>query len=467
MINREQHLKRLWEAADGFRPMGLQHSDSLSLLLSLYGFRVLAASASLFQKLGLKGELERHWDAIKRNNRPAESLKNVLEALAEEARLPTLQNYPQALNRLHAEQLSRIVLDLDKMDSTCDSLHELAQVGDVIDALIGAAVSRAPLGREVVTPNELNALFAELLFEGSVPSSIHDPVCGVGGSLAAFHRLLLKRGEPASEVAFSGQDIDPDQLFICTWNLLLRGIVKPRLEQANTLREPKFIDARGNLEHFDIVVANPPLNLVAPENFGGADLYQRFRYGEVRGKRSDYAFIQHVLASTKQEGRALVAVAPGALFRTGFEGDVRENLVHADVIDACIGLPSGLFQITSIPTALMLFCPNKPERLRNRLLFIDAEGTAPKGRGSPLTADLRRRILETYRSRKDQDGFAKEVTLEEVKEQDYNLLPKLYIPQPLPELPSVEALDAQIETLEKQLEDARNQFVTALSSLRN
>ncbi|MGA7795028.1 MAG: N-6 DNA methylase, partial [Candidatus Acidiferrales bacterium] len=189
----------------------------------------------------------------------------------------------------------------------------------------------------------------------------------------------------------------------------------------DTIRNPKLLDSEDTLKHFDVVVANPPFSL---EKWGydsaAADKFGRFRRGLPPQTKGDYAFVLHMIEVLKPKtGRMGVVVPHGVLFRGAAEGKIRKQLVDENLLDTVIGLPEKLFFGTGIPAAILVFRRNKADK---DVLFIDASREYNDGKNqNQLTEDNVAKIIETYKARKDVDKYAHLATLDEIKENDYNL----------------------------------------------
>lgn len=109
----------------------------------------------------------------------------------------------------------------------------------------------------------------------------------------------------------------------------------------------------------------------------------------------------------------------GVLFRGAAEGKIRETLIEKNYLDAVIGLPANLFYGTSIPTTILVFKKNRTNR---DVLFIDASNEFEKGKNqNNLSEEHIAKIIDTYRNRVDVEKYAHVASLEEIKENDYNL----------------------------------------------
>ena len=156
------------------------------------------------------------------------------------------------------------------------------------------------------------------------------------------------------------------------------------------------------------------------------DKHHRFDWGVPPASKGDWAFLLHMIASASVNGR-IAAVAPhGVLFRGAAEGRIRQRVVDENLLDAVIGLPENLFYGTPIPACILVFKKNRTNR---DVLFIDASGKDEDG-NTRYKKDKNQNVLEqkhidaiirAYMERKDIEKFAHVATIDEIKENDYNL----------------------------------------------
>jgi type I restriction enzyme M protein len=206
-------------------------------------------------------------------------------------------------------------------------------------------------------------------------------------------------------------------------NLLLHGLSDHEIKKGDTIREPKLLDENGELLLYDRVIANPPFSL---KNWGReeaeADEFNRFRFGLPPKNAGDYAFIQHMIATLNDKGKAGVVMPHGVLFRGGAEGKIRQGILEEDLIEAIIGLPSNLFYGTGIPACILIISKNKEEYKKGKVLFIDASRDYQEGKNQNVLRDEDiQKIVSTYDAWKDVEKYSRVVTLEEIRENDYNL----------------------------------------------
>jgi len=309
------------------------------------------------------------------------------------------------------------VRDLDLKPSRVGSLDV---IGNGYEFLIkNFAASGGQKAGEFYTPPEVSDLIAELL-DPQKGDSICDPACGSGSLLMKCGRKVVANHN-SKEYALYGQEAIGSTWSLAKMNMFLHGEDNHKIEWGDTIRNPKLLDKNGDLMLFDIVTANPPFSLdkwgyEQAEN----DKFDRFRRGLTPKTKGDYAFISHMIETLKPvTGRMGVVVPHGVLFRGSSEGKIREKLINENLLDAVIGLPEKLFYGTGIPAAILIF---KKQKSDDSVLFIDASREFKSGKNqNNLTEDNIAKIIATYRARESVDKYAYLATLQEVKDNDYNL----------------------------------------------
>jgi type I restriction enzyme M protein len=259
---------------------------------------------------------------------------------------------------------------------------------------------------EFFTPRAVVRLLTRIL-DPQPTDSVYDPAIGSGGMLVEAANEVLEAGRSVRQMRFYGQEVNLTTSAIARMNLYLHDIEDAQIRRGDTLRDPKFLDAAGRLERFDIVIANPPFSL---KNWGAdgwaRDPWSRPACGVPPASYGDYAWVQHMVASMKPvTGRVGVVMPHGVLFRGGAEGAIRRCLVQHDQLEAVVGLPPNLFYSTSIPASLLVFRSMKAAERRGHILFVDASKRFEKGRNQnglrPADVDA---IVEAYRAGANPDG---------------------------------------------------------------
>ncbi|EXS22298.1 MULTISPECIES: type I restriction-modification system subunit M [Acinetobacter] len=307
--------------------------------------------------------------------------------------------------------------DLDLKPSRVGSLDV---IGNGYEFLIkNFAASGGQKAGEFYTPPEVSDLIAELL-DPQKGDSICDPACGSGSLLMKCGRKVVSNHN-SKQYALYGQEAIGSTWSLAKMNMFLHGEDNHKIEWGDTIRNPKLLDQNGDLMLFDIVTANPPFSLDKwGHDVAENDKFDRFRRGVPPKTKGDYAFISHMIETLKPTtGRMGVVVPHGVLFRGSSEGKIREKLINENLLDAVIGLPEKLFYGTGIPAAILIF---KKQKSDDSVLFIDASREFKSGKNqNNLSEDNIAKIVETYRARKGVDKYAYLATLQEVKDNDYNL----------------------------------------------
>ena len=283
------------------------------------------------------------------------------------------------------------------------------------------ADSAGKKGGEFYTPGEVVWLLVSLL-KPTAGMRIYDPTAGSGGMLIQTRNYLIQQGENAQNLSLFGQEMNLNTWAICKMNIFLHGVFNADIRKGDTLGDPQHTRG-GELMSFDRVIANPPFSLKKwGREAADSDPYGRYPYGTPPKDAGDLAFIQHMIASLNAEGRMGVVVPHGVLFRGSSEKAIRKGILEDDLLEAVIGLPSALFYGTGIPAALLIINKNKPKQRKGRLLFINGELEYQEGKNqNKLRDEDIQHILNVYGAYEDEKRYSKVVSMDEIRENDYNL----------------------------------------------
>ena len=304
-------------------------------------------------------------------------------------------------------------------------------LGDAYEYLIKQfAADAGKKGGEFYTPREVEKVIIGIL-KPHQKDHIYDPTVGSGGFLLeAYDYLKQKSGEKVAKTLYLyGQEQNLATFAIARINMFLHGLDSADIRRGDTLANPQFLNQQGNLQAFDIVVANPPYSIKDWE-------YEVFKnkFGRLEGydmppeKNADYAFVLHIIKSMNVNGRVGIVLPHGVLFRGGAEGRIREQILKNDLIEAVIALPAKLFYGTGIPAAILILNKNKPENKKNKVLIIDAENDFLEGKNqNSLQPQDINKIVKAYDNYSDIEKYARVVDIKEIVEKDYNLNISKYI----------------------------------------
>ncbi|WP_102281851.1 type I restriction-modification system subunit M [[Lactobacillus] timonensis] len=313
-------------------------------------------------------------------------------------------------------------------------------LGNIYMYLISKFARNAGKGAgEFFTPQQVSEVLAKLVAinvsQEITRPTVYDFACGSGSLL-----LKVARQFPGKTVIYHGQELNTSTYNLARMNLMMNGVryVNMDLRNADTLEMdwPDGVDTQG-VDHprsFDMVVANPPYS-ARWDNSDKKLKDPRFKeYGALAPKtKADYAFLLHGLYHLKSTGTMAIVLPHGVLFRGAKEAKIRKALLEKNQIDAVIGLPANLFYSTGIPTVVLILKKNKQTR---DVLFIDSSKYFEKGKNQNVLrqSDIQK-IIDTYRDRKDVDKYAHVATMDEIKENDFNLNIPRYVDTFEPEPP--------------------------------
>jgi type I restriction enzyme M protein len=297
------------------------------------------------------------------------------------------------------------------------------------------AESAGKKGGEFYTPPEVTRLLVQLL-KPQEGMSIYDPTVGSGGMLIQASQFVEEQGGDPRRLALYGQEKAGTVWSICMMNMILHNRPDAHIEHGDTIEEPLHREG-GNIKKFDRVIANPPFS----QNYTRANVSfeSRFKYGWApeTGKKADLMFVQHMIASLKSKGMMATIMPHGVLFRGGQEKMIREGIVNDKIIEAIIGLPPKLFYGTGIPACVLVINKNKPDELKDKILFINADAEYVEGKNqNNLRPEDIEKIDYVFTNKIEIPKYSRLVDIKEIKENDYNLNVRRYVdnaPEPEPE----------------------------------
>jgi type I restriction enzyme M protein len=332
---------------------------------------------------------------------------------------------------------------------------------------------------EFYTPGEVGEIMARVL-DPEPGMEIYDPASGSGGLLIKCELAMEAKMKAAGQATYAplklfGQEYVPETWAMANMNMIIHDM-EGQIEIGDTFKNPKFRDKRGKLRTFDRVVANPMWNQDwFTEADYDADELGRFPAGAgFPGKSSaDWGWVQHMLASLNDTGRAAVILDTGAVSRgsgnagTNKEKTVRQWFVDQDLVESVLYLPENLFYNTSAPGIVLFLNKAKPTPRKGRLFLVNASQIFEKGDPKNFIPDAGiQRIAENLLAWKEEEKLSRIVDHAELKKNDYNISPSRYIHtsyaetyRPIAEI--VEELDA-IEAEAKETDMALREILKQL-----
>lgn len=301
-------------------------------------------------------------------------------------------------------------------------------LGRIYEYFLGEfASSELQKGGEFYTPACLVRTMVEMIepYKGRV----YDPACGSGGMFVQSTKFIQRHQGKVQDLAIYGQEKNPTTWKLAKMNLAIRSLNGDLGKFADDTFQN---DLHKGLKA-DFVLANPPFNI---SDWGQEKLLQdpRWKYGIPPKGNANMAWVEHMIDKLSMKGKAAIILTNGALSSdTSGEGDIRKNILEADLVDCILAMPSNLFYTVTIPCSVWIL--NRDKKQKGKTLFIDARNL-----GIMVTRKLRElsegdteKIASTYHQFVNDDnyedivGFCKVATTEEIKENNYVLTPGRYV----------------------------------------
>ncbi len=477
--------KKLWDMADALR----NNMDAAEYKHVVLGLIFLKYISDAFEAQHARLEAEREegadpedpdeyravrifwvppsarWEHVKAQA-PQPTIGEAVDAamVAIERENPSLQGVlPKEYARLGLDKaalgsLIRLVSDIEVGSDAARSQDVLGRVYEYFLAQFASAEGKK--GGQFYTPEHIVRLLAEMLapYEGRV----YDPCCGSGGMFVQSEKFVEAHGGNVGKISIYGQESNYTTWRLAEMNLAIRGI-DAQIAQGDTFHDDQQPDLKA-----DYILANPPFNI---SDWGG-DLLRddkRWRYGIPPKGNANFAWVQHMVHHLAPNGVAGFVLANGSMSSNqSGEGEIRKNLIEADLVDCMVALPGQLFYSTQIPACLWFLARGR--KRKGEILFVDARKLGPMVDRThrELADEDIARIADTYHAWRtgedDEDyadvpGFCKSATLEEIRKHGYVLTPGRHVgvePQKEDGEPFEEKMTRMVAELrEQQAEGAR------------
>ncbi|MCB2160480.1 type I restriction-modification system subunit M [bacterium] len=464
-VTAEPIEKQLWAAADKLRK-NIDAAEYKHVVLGLIFLRYISdAFESLYEKLkagegAYEGADPEDRDEYKAENVffvPPSARWSYLQSRAKvpeigtdvDAAMDAIEKDNPSLKGVLPKVFARGNLDPTSLGGLIDLMSNIAfgeakersadVLGHVFEYFLGEfALAEGKKGGQFYTPRSVVQLLVEMLepFKGRVL----DPCCGSGGMFVQSEKFVTQHQGRINDISIYGQESNQTTWRLAKMNLAIRGIDSSQVKWNN---EGSFLnDAHKDLKA-DYVIANPPFN----DSDWSGDLLRkdgRWQYGVPPSGNANYAWIQHFLYHLNPNGQAGFVLAKGSLTtNTSGEGEIRQALIEARLVDCIVNLPAKLFLNTQIPASLWFLSRDKANgKFRNRqdeILFIDARevGHLINRRTREFSLDDIQKIAGTYHNWRNMDGgyddipgFCKSAKIEDVTKMGYVLTPARYVGLP-------------------------------------
>ena len=389
---------------------------------------------------------EARWSNLK-----AQAKQPTIGRLVDDAMTAIERDNPQ-LKGVLPKDYARPVLDKQRFGEIIDLISNI-KVGDedsrARDALGRVyeyflsqfASAEGKRGGEFYTPRCVVKLLVEMIEPYS--GRVYDPCCGSSGMFVQSVEFIRAHqngngngGKTRADISIYGQELNYTTWRLSRMNLAIRGI-DGQIAHGDTFHNDQFPDLKA-----DFILANPPFNV---SDWGGERLKEdrRWKFGVPPKGNANFAWVQHMVHHLAPSGIAGFVLANGSMSSNqSGEGDIRKNIVEADLVDCMIAMPGQLFYSTPIPVCLWFLARDrKNHKFRDRrgeVLFIDARkmGSMVDRTHRELTRDDIARIAGTYHAWRgekeageyeDIPGFCKRASLDEIREHGHVLTPGRYV----------------------------------------
>ena len=354
-------------------------------------------------------------DAMRAIEDENKSLKNVL---------PKIYGSPDLDKRVLGEVVDLFTneVNMEDIDGDRDILGRTYEY-----CIAQFAAYEGTKGGEFYTPSSIVKTIVEILkpFEDC---RVYDPCCGSGGMFVQSVKFLQAHSGNRNRISVYGQESNADTWKMAKMNMAIRGIDADfGPYQADTF----FNDLHKTLKA-DFIMANPPFNL---KNWGQDKLKDdvRWKYGLPPEGNANFAWIQHMIHHLAPNGKIGLVLANGALSsQTSGEGEIRKNIIEADLIEGIVALPTQLFYSVTIPVTLWFISKNKKQK--GKTLFIDARKMVymVDSKHRDFTFEDIKKLANTFESfqngtLEEVKGFCAIATTEDIAKQDYILTPGRYV----------------------------------------
>ena len=347
--------------------------------------------------------------------------------------------------------ISRILLHLSEIDFMLDD-QEKDVLGDAYEYLISQFASSAgKKAGEFYTPQQVSKILSKIVTMGKKRlKTVYDPTCGSGS-------LLLRVSKEAEISDFYGQELNQSTYNMARMNMILHDVKYEDfdIQQGDSLKNPMHLGMK-----FEAIVANPPFSANWSSDKSFMDDERFSAYGKLAPKsKADFAFVQHMIYHLDENGTMAVVLPNGVLFRGASEGVIRKYLIEEkNYLDAVIGLPANIFYGTSIPTVILVF--KKCRENDADVFFIDSSKYFEKVKNqNMLRNEDVDRIISTYAKRGNIDKYAYSASLDEIRENEYNLNIPRYVDTFEEEKPiDLESVIIELNSIEGEIQTVNHEI---------
>lgn len=368
----------------------------------------------------------------------ASQARNPDIGLVIDAAMSALEKENTSLKGVLPKDYARPALDKRRLGEMVDLIGNIGQgdaegrrrdlLGQAYEYFLGRfAAAEGKRGGEFYTPSTVVQLLVAMIepYKGRV----YDPCCGSGGMFVQSERFVEQHGGRLGDISIYGQELNATTWKLAKMNLAIRGIENNLGQtQADTFHQDLHPDMKA-----DFILANPPFNI---SDWGGEHLKGnvRWKYGTPPNGNANFAWVQHMIHHLSPRGKAGFVLANGSLSsNSSGEGEIRQRIIEADLVDCIVALPPQLFYTTPIPVCLWFLSRNKARP--GETLFIDARnmGEMVSRVARVLTQANIDKMASTYHAwlkgegYSDLPGFCRSASKNEISSNGYLLTPGRYV----------------------------------------
>ncbi|RGS45277.1 N-6 DNA methylase [Holdemanella biformis] len=359
--------------------------------------------------------------------------------------------------KLTDERLKDLIEHMSKL-KVGNKNYSADVMGDAYEYLIKkfADLSKKNAG-EYYTPRTIVKLMV-MLMDPKPGDTVYDPACGTGGMLIEAIRHIGDKQMTYGRIY--GQENNLSTSAIARMNLFLHGASDFKVAQGDTLRTPKFIE-HGQLQKFNCILANPPFG----QEKWGADSFESDKYGRniwgcPSDSNADFAWLQHMIKSMEpMDGKVAVVLPQGVLFHSGKEGDIREQLIKSDLIEAVVTLAGGIFYGTGVSACILLLNNYKRPEHKGKVCLINATNIyTPKRAQNVMEEKDISEVFKLYQDYKDVIEKCKIVSIADIDAKGNTLAVNTYIEKKKQVVVAPEIVRAQYFEALKNVKEAENKM---------
>jgi len=279
---------------------------------------------------------------------------------------------------------------------------------------------------EYYTPHAVAKVMAEVMIDREFRNvTVYDPSAGSGTLLMNIAHTI---GE--DKCIIYSQDISQKSSNLLRLNLILNDLNHSiaNIIQGDTMMRPAHRDKK-----FDFIVSNPPFKLDFSEYRDDLDSkinHDRFFAGIPKTPKKDVdkmaiylLFIQHIMYSLSDTGRAAIVVPTGFITaQSGIEKKIRQTMIEQKMLKGVVSMPSNIFATTGTNVSILFL---DKANTTGKVVLMDSSKLGQtikdgKNQKTILSADDEQQIIDSFRTQTAIEDFSVVVSFDEIAEKNYS-----------------------------------------------